>query len=114
MKTARLAPEHPNTAAGRKGDSMRISTLKGFVRLPLASLAVVALLRASTAVAPLPPRALSTVPVPKPHPAGFVRDEAAAVAPRKAPLWGMQLRRHGHHACGARHLHRRAHNRPEK
>ena len=58
---------------------MRSSTLNRFARMPLASLAVVVLLRASTAVAEVP-GALGTVPVPKPNLAGFVRDEAAAVA----------------------------------
>src|SRR5947208_10961227 len=105
MKTARLALEHRNTAAGRKGDSMRISTLKGFVRLPLASLAVVALLGAGTAVAQLPPGALSTVPVPKPNLAGFVRDDAAAVALGKALFWDMQLGSDGIQSCGACHFH---------
>src|SRR5438552_3694779 len=105
MKTARLALEHRNTAAGRRGDSMRISTLKGFVRLSLASLAVVALLRASTAVAQLPPGALSTVPVPKPDLTGFVRDEATAIALGKALFWDMQLGSDGIQSCGACHFH---------
>src|SRR2546430_17622585 len=105
MKTARLALEHRNTAAGRKGDSMRIGSLKGFVRLPFASLGCVALLRASTAFAQLPPGALSTVPVPKPNLAGFVRDEAAAVALGMALFWDMQLGSDGIQSCGACHFH---------
>src|SRR5207245_7433684 len=70
-----------------------------------------ALLRASTAVAQLPPGALSTVPVPKPNLAGFVRDEAAAVALGKALFWDMQLGSDGVQSCGACHFHGGADNR---
>ena len=79
MRTARLTLKHLSAAAGTKGASMRSSTLNRLARMPLASLAVVVLLRASAAVAEVP-GALGTVPVPKPNLAGFVRDEAAAVA----------------------------------
>src|SRR5213078_2114843 len=82
----------------------RSSKLNRFARMPLASLAVVVLLRASTAVAEVP-GALGTVPVPKPNLAGFVRDEAAAVALGKALFWDMQLGSDGIQSCGACHFH---------
>ncbi|TMB01755.1 MAG: hypothetical protein E6J70_07670, partial [Deltaproteobacteria bacterium] len=66
---------------------MSSSALKRFVAPPLASFAIVFLLGASTAVAEVPLGALSTVPVPKPDLAGFVRDEATAVALGKALFW---------------------------
>ncbi|TMA57792.1 MAG: hypothetical protein E6J75_06810 [Deltaproteobacteria bacterium] len=63
--------------------------MKRTLALPVASLAAV-LLGAGPTVAQLAPGALSTVPVPKPDLAGFVRDEAAAVALGKALFWDMQ------------------------
>src|SRR5437870_2853150 len=104
MRTARLTLKHLSAAAGTKGASMRSSTLNRFARMPLASLAVVVLLRASTAVAEVP-GAIGTVPVPKPNLAGFVRDEAAAVALGKALFWDMQLGSDGIQSCGACHFH---------
>ena len=89
---------------------MKISTLKRFALPPLVSLAVVVLLRASTAVAEVP-AALGTVPVPKPNLAGFVRDEAAAVALGKALFWDMQLGSDGIQTCGSCHFHGGADNR---
>ncbi len=88
---------------------MRSSSLKRFARPPLASLAVVVLLR-GTAVAEVP-GALGTVPVPKPNLAGFVRDEAAAVALGKALFWDMQLGSDGIQTCGSCHFHGGADNR---
>ena len=89
---------------------MRSSTLNRFARMPLASLAVVVLLRASAAVAEVP-GALGTVPVPKPDLAGFVRDEAAAVALGKALFWDMQIGSDGIQTCGSCHFHGGADNR---
>src|SRR5438128_9802503 len=111
MKTARLALEHRSAAAGRKGAPMRISKLKRFVPVSLASLAVFVLPGAGTVGAQLPPGALSTVPVPKPDLTGFVRDEAAAVALGKALFWDMQLGSDGIQSCGACHFHGGADNR---
>src|SRR5947199_3661261 len=105
MKTARLAHAHRNATAGRRGAPMRISTLKRFVPVALASLAAVVPLGAGTVGAQLAPGALSTVPVPKPDLAGFVRDEAAAVALGKALFWDMQLGSDGVQSCGACHFH---------
>src|SRR2546425_3706589 len=110
MKTARLALKHRSAAAGGKGASMSSTTLKRFGALPLASLAIVFLLRASTALAEVP-GALGTVPVPKPDLAGFVRDEAAAVALGKALFWDMQLGSDGIQTCGSCHFHGGADNR---
>src|SRR5438477_2260735 len=104
MRTARLTLKHLSAAAGTKGPSVRIGALKRFALPPLASLAVVVLLRASTAVAEVP-GALGTVPVPKPNLAGFVRDEAAAVALGKALFWDMQLGSDGIQTCGSCHFH---------
>src|SRR2546426_8891151 len=104
MRTARLTLKHRSAAAGAKGAPMRSSSLKRFARPPLASLAVVVLLR-GTAVAEVP-GALGTGPVPKPNLAGFLRDEAAAGALGKALFLGMQLRSDGIQACGRCHLHR--------
>src|SRR2546425_9910454 len=111
MTTARLTLKHRSAAAGLKGAPMRSSSLKRFVRPPLASLAVVVLLGASTAVAEVPLGPLSTVPVPKPDLAGFVRDEAAAVALGKALFWDMQLGSDGIQTCGRCHFHSGAGNR---
>ena len=90
---------------------MRISTLKRFVPVALASLAAVVPLGAGTVGAQLAPGALSTVPVPKPDLTGFVRDEAAAVALGKALFWDMQLGSDGVQSCGACHFHGGADNR---
>ncbi|OLD96290.1 MAG: hypothetical protein AUI36_45880 [Cyanobacteria bacterium 13_1_40CM_2_61_4] len=109
MRTARLTLKHRSAAAGAKGAPMRSSSLKRFARPPLASLAVVVLLR-GTAVAEVP-GALGTVPVPKPNLAGFVRDEAAAVALGKALFWDMQLGSDGIQTCGSCHFHGGADNR---
>src|SRR3989454_7403965 len=109
MRTARLTLKHRSAAAGAKGAPMRNSSLKRFARPPLASLAVVVLLR-GTAVAEVP-GALGTVPVPKPDLAGFVRDEAAAVALGKALFWAMQLGSDGIQTCGSCHFHGGADNR---
>src|SRR5436305_6933851 len=111
MKTARLAHAHRNATAGRRGAPMRISTLKRFVPVALASLAAVVPLGAGTVGAQLAPGALSTVPVPKPDLTGFVRDEAAAVALGKALFWDMQLGSDGVQSCGACHFHGGADNR---
>src|SRR6266550_2841095 len=110
MRTARLTLKHLSAADGTKGASMRSSTLNRFARMPLASLAVVVLLRASAAVAEVP-GALGTVPVPKPDLAGFVRDEAAAVALGKALFWDMQIGSDGIQTCGSCHFHGGADNR---
>src|SRR5207244_2524065 len=59
----------------------------------------------------LPPTSLRTVPVPKPDLAGFVRDEAAAVALGKALFWDMQLGSDGIQTCGSCHFHGGADNR---
>src|SRR5438552_2407778 len=111
MKTARLAHAHRNATAGRRGAPMRISTLKRFVPVALASLAAVVPLGAGTVGAQLAPGALSTVPVPKPDLTGFVRDEATAVALGKALFWDMQLGSDGVQSCGACHFHGGADNR---
>src|SRR5437870_6508668 len=111
MTTAQFALKHQSAGGGRKGNSMSSSTLKRFVAPPLASLAIIFLLRASTAVAEVPLAALSTVPVPKPDLAGFVRDEAAAVALGKALFWDMQLGSDGIQTCGSCHFHGGADNR---
>src|SRR5437870_5132980 len=105
MTTAQFALKHQSAGAGRKGNAMSSSALKRFVAPPLASLAIVFLLRASTAVAEVPLGALGTVPVPKPDLAGFVRDEATAVALGKALFWDMQLGSDGIQSCGACHFH---------
>src|SRR5881628_408792 len=111
MTTAQFALKHQSAGAGRKGNAMSSRTLKRFVTPPLASLAIVFLLGASTAVAEVPLGALSTVPVPKPDLTGFVRDEAAAVALGKALFWDMQLGSDGIQSCGACHFHGGADNR---
>src|SRR2546425_1060157 len=89
MTTPQLALKHQSAGAGRKGNAMSSRTLKRFVTPPLASLAIVFLLGASTAVSEGPLGALRTVPLPKPHLTRFVRDEATAV-PIGAPPgpWG--------------------------
>src|SRR3989475_2573978 len=110
MRTARLTLRHRGAAAGGKGAPMRSSSLKRFVRPPLASLAVVVLLGASTVVAEVP-GALGTVPVPTPNRGGFVRNEAAAVALGKALFWDMQLGSDGIQTCGSCHFHGGADNR---
>src|SRR5438876_7830900 len=111
MTTAQFALKHQSAGAGRKGNAMSSSALKRFVAPPLASFAIVFLLGASTAVAEVPLGALSTVPVPKPDLAGFVRDEATAIALGKALFWDMQLGSDGLQSSGACHFHVGADNR---
>src|SRR5213594_2708980 len=111
METAQLALKHHSAGAGRKGNAMSSMTLKRFVAPSVASLAAVVPLGAGTVGAQLAPGALSTVPVPKPDLAGFVRDEAAAVALGKALFWDMQLGSDGIQTCGSCHFHGGADNR---
>src|SRR5947199_121994 len=111
METAQLALKHHSAGAGRKGNAMSSMTLERSVAASVASPAIVFLLGAGTAGAEVPLGALGTVPVPKPDLAGFVRDEAAAVALGKALFWDMQIGSDGIQTCGSCHFHGGADNR---
>src|SRR3989454_10167081 len=93
---------------------MTIRRLKRILALAIASLAAVVPLGPGTTVAQVPLGSLKTVPVPKPDLAGFVRDEATAVALGKALFWDMQLGSDGVQSCGSCPFHGGADNRLEK